>query len=713
MYNDGSIHITTIHDIINSIPKLSGSELELPSGSKKLLNIIYSHTSNIPDAEKRLLLDSPKPPLIVSFHPKISLLNNNIQETYLATKFAEKMGMFPLWIPYAYDTGYKTASNKIRLPSYAFVEGKYIPVRSSAQIHGNIMATEKPLNDQEIRLFVQDLLKHETYILNKLKEMLDPINFGHYLFNLKRQVANIRPNQFKTALQELEKQWITVNKGSKRLSDSLGRIATNSLNHIGIHLGLMHIEDVLPEIVELIFQEVLKTSNIAKNTALLENLFLSYDAKTKVRSPILYAGNGNFIAFDESDVKVFEGNLTQLVDGLTSQTILPTGNCIMTIFMALGGKLVLGGPHTIEYYPEYLSKAHEILKETTFNAEMKLITYGNIRFLDYRSLYDVISVIRILDKVGSRNYIKSGLFTIPDDIVDHLNFLAGKDAVPKEFCSVLERIQKKALDGKQEKKIHPPHEKTGKDDKEEKVEKTAIVKEFERNNEFRRILTKPTEELMKEHELLKKWIPEIKTEDLHPIRLEIMLANQKLDWDMRLKKMLDNINYEHHILGGQIAIKSLRELACQIDDESAKKNEEKEEDDYYQDDDENKDDSIIYDGILLRTDRYPTLLELVLYDILPRDEINDPVKIIPSDNQYVMNQIIVQKQKDLISNPEQYSDYSSVFSRLIPSKLLPNILQSQSELQSRSKLQSQSTPKENIKKDKAPPPVKKKTSKKG
>ncbi|MCP4763449.1 MAG: hypothetical protein GY870_16875, partial [archaeon] len=183
--------IETVDEFLESLPKLSDEMMDLSESSQKLLKLIYGKAQNLP---KSIIKEQEplKPPLIISFHPKASLLNNNVHETYLAEKVADKVGMVPIWIPYVYDTGYKTAANKIRLPSYVFFENKFIPIRSSAKIRGNIMATEKAITEKEVKLFFRELEKHELSTLTRLKGMLNPFNFGHYLFDLKRKVSGLR-----------------------------------------------------------------------------------------------------------------------------------------------------------------------------------------------------------------------------------------------------------------------------------------------------------------------------------------------------------------------------------------------------------------------------------------------------------------------------------------------------------------------------------------
>ena len=160
--------IRNIKDFVGAIPEFPDEKIGLSESTLKLLKMAYEKTSNFPGSYSE---KSIKPPLIVSFHPKVSLLNNNIHEMFLAEKVASKLGMIPLWIPYVYDTGYKTAANKIRLPTYVYFEGKFIPLRASAKIRGNITATEKPITEKEVKAFFSEIEKHELSTVTHLKRM--------------------------------------------------------------------------------------------------------------------------------------------------------------------------------------------------------------------------------------------------------------------------------------------------------------------------------------------------------------------------------------------------------------------------------------------------------------------------------------------------------------------------------------------------------------
>jgi hypothetical protein len=334
-------------------------------------------------------------------------------------------------------------------------------------------------------------------------------------------------------------------------------------------------------------------------------------------------------------VKVFDGSLDDLVESLGEHTVLPTGHLIMTIFVAMGCKLVLGGTHTLEYYPDYFEKAYSILNETSFNSKMVLLCYGDLRFMDIRNIYDVMSVVRVLDKVGSRNYIKSGQFKLPDAVIDHLNFLTGNSGVPTEYKTLLKKILKKST-----KKVT---EKSGKSIVlPKKTQITALEKEQSRHLEIGKILQKKPEELLKNPASLIRWIKGSKFDGMHPVRLEVLLENLRLDADIKLRKIEENIRFEQHILGGS------------IDDDEGEK--------------------IIYDGILKRSNRYPSLFEMVYYECKPLKILKIGGKFEEHESDWIWRNFVQKIPKTALIKTEVFKDYNSVFERLIPTEILIPIL---------------------------------------
>ena len=273
--------------------------------------------------------------------------------------------------------------------------------------------------------------------------------------------------------------------------------------------------------------------------------------------------------------------------------------------------------------------------------KMVLLSYGKIRFMDLRNMNDILSVVRILDKVGSRNYMQKGKFILPDDIVDHLNFLEGKEAVPKEYSDKLDAILKN-----------------------EKPKKegalTAIKKEVKRNKEVAELVLKPVEDLLKDPSYLKKWIRGTKFDDIHPVRLEVLLENLRLDADMRLRKLQENIEFEKHILGG--SVKTIVENT-----DGAEKDGEDEVDE-----DDEKEEIIIYDGILKRSNRYPSIFEMVYYDSKPQIAFESSGTLVKHENEWIWLNFNHVEEK-LIENSElSFEDYEGVFKHLISKdKLIP------------------------------------------
>ena len=606
--------IQTIEDFINAIPPFPEEDLEISDSCQKLLEIVYKKANNLNETQQG---PPYKPPLIISFHPKVSLLNNNIHETYLAEKVANKMGMVPLWIPYIYDTGFKNLANKIRRPTYIYFEGKHIPLRTSAAIRGNIMATEKALTDKEVRAFFRELVKHETANLARLKTMLNKFNFGHFLFDLKSSASKINNKIVRQRFESMEKLCLNAIKSTKKIDESLGNISIALLKEFGINVGIVMMDDILADITEIVFTEVIESPSVKKDPSILENLFLAYDLKSRERTPILYAGQGDFLAYDDSSNRVFDGKLDDLIAGLKSHSTLPTGDLIMVLFNAMGCKLVLGGAHTIEYYPDYFIKSHSVLKETSFNSKMQLFSYGKIKFMDTRNMTDIMSAIRVFDKVGSRNYIQKGKFSVPNDIVDHLNFLSGAKEVPIDYNIILKEILKSQKEGML----------------------TALQKEEARYKEVMEIVSKDPEELLKDPVSLKKWIRGTKFDGLHPVRLEVLLENLRQDIEMRLRHLKENIKFEQHILGGTIEIE---------EDEG----------------------EIIYDGILIRSNRYPSLLELVYYDCKPLEQFEVEGHLEDHESEWVWKQFIHDQTETEDLEANAFSDYKSVYEKLIPKKSL-------------------------------------------
>lgn len=605
--------IETVKEFIKSIPAFPKESLKLTESSLKLLKLVYERASNLPQKDKGEPL---KPPLIISFHPKASLLNNNIHETFLATKIAPKLGMVPIWIPYIYDTGFKNAAEKIRRPSYVLFEGKYIPLRTSAAIRGNIIATEKAVSDKELKAFFRELDKILIATLTQMKTILNKFNFGHFLFDFKRDMSKISNKIIRNRLKEVEQLCFKAIKGTKKLDESFGKMSVSLLKEIGIDIGIVMMDDILVDCIRQVFSEVLEAPSVKKDPSLLSELFVAYDIKNRERTPIEYAGQGDFIAFDDTATKVFEGKFENLLEALQKHSVLPTGDLIMVLFTAMGCKLVLGGAHTIEYYPDYFTKVYSILKDTSFNSKMQLFSYGRIRFMDLRNMVDIMSAIRVFDKVGSRNYIQKGNFTLPRDVIDHLNFLSGRSEVPLEFLEYLDIIAK----GETADKL------------------TAIEKEEKRYEEVEEIVSKDPEELLKDPSTLKNWLRSTNFEGLHPIKLQILLEHLRQDVEMRLRKLKENLIFEQHVLGGTLK-----------DPEEGE---------------------IIYDGILTRSNRYPTLLEMAFYKCFPFDRLQEGGIIEDHESEWIWKQFTQESGKKLDLDSMIFSDYPSVFNTLIPQEFI-------------------------------------------
>jgi len=164
-----------------------------------------------------------------------------------------------------------------------------------------------------------------------------------------------------------------------------------------------------------------------------------------------------------------------------------------------------------------------------------------------------------------------------------------------------------------------------------------------RYNEFLELISKEPEELLKNPAGLKKWLKSTKFDGLHPIRLEVLLENLRLDIEMRLRMLRENMRFEQHILGGTIG-----------SDESNIE--------------------VIYDGLNLRSKRYPTLLELLFYDMLPLDEFEEDGELKKHENEWIWLQFEIKSDKNAYLKARQYDNYEDAFKALIPEKLLPPLL---------------------------------------
>ena len=542
----------------------------IPAKAQDLLKRIYENAEGLPASETITKSGELKAPLIISFHPKLSLLNNNVHEALLCSLIAKELDMVPLWMPYVYDTATKQRGKRYRpLPLFYF-EGKYLQLRAPSQIRGNLIGMESPLKDSEIKGFVSELKSHFTQSIQELKKYLDSINFGHELFPMKLKLMKMNPKEINTRLSNLEADLIKFNKGSKTLGHSLARFSVYLLSNMGIMVYPMMVDFMIPEIFGEILADAISRPAIKNNPEILEGLFLWFDKKTKERTPIQFTGEG-FIAFDDNANKVFEGGLQDFTEAMKKNDIIPTGPSLMLLFNAIGCKITLGGTHTLEYYPEYIANSNKILKETDYDHTMKLFCYGGLRYIDSRNTGDILAVARVLEKAGSRNIASSGSFQVPESIVDHLNFLAGPKKVPLEYAEIVEAL--------------PP------------IKRPSVEKETERYKEFTEYYNMKPEDLSEKIKELKKFIPTLDLKNSPTAeRLRVLVENYWADIDMRYRKMLQMIELEQHLLGGSLP-KSSNAQDDDMDDED--------------DEDDNVD--VIYHGILKRSHRVPSLLELVLY----------------------------------------------------------------------------------------------------
>ncbi len=462
----------------------------------KFYRTIHGPYSTTFKADSSDLEAKVKSPLIVSFHPKLSLLNNNVHETLLAIKLAEQLDQVPLWIPYVYDTATHSAAEggKIRAPTYAFVENQFVTLRPASQIHGNIIKTERSIQSKEFSAFFRALEDHLTQTLGNLQSQLNPYNFGHALFDLKQKVMGFNAKKLRQIVHEYRQEMQSAAKPGKNLGECLALISLSLLERLGIRINVGFIEHVLPELVWDIFSKIIEMEQVQADPALLEGLFLHYNKQNKARTALQFTGT-EFLGYDENAVCHFQGNLEALCKGLETDEILPTGPLLILLFSALGCQVTLGGLHTTEYYPDYLKNAQALLKGTGFNADMRVIGYGGLRCLDTRSMTDIRAVARILEKVGSRRVVQQGEIAFPRDVVDHLHFLAGSGAVPDEYHPLLEEIVA-------DQKPRPP----------------ALEKEQARFAQIRAWAKLPGQDLKAKTPELKPYFRKLPLDELHPER---------------------------------------------------------------------------------------------------------------------------------------------------------------------------------------------------
>ncbi len=634
-------------DVVKAVSQIDDIQHipELTPDTRKLLATLYRSlkgpfektVEKYPDDLEKYV----KPPVLVSFHPKLSLLNNNVHESLLAVKLAEKLGQIPLWIPYVYDTATHSSSDggKIRAPTYAYIEGSFVQIRAASQIHGNIIKTEKTIRKNEINKVILELEKLLIAKLGKLQRQLNQYNFGHYLFDLKRKVMGLNKKKMRNILDGYRKLLEGSIKGSQNLGEYLGNVSQKLLHGLEIPINMAFIERVIPEILPPILTQIIAQPHIQDDPSQLEGLFNFYNVKDKSRVPIQFTGDA-FIAFDDNANRLFDGGIKELAEGLDDNSIIPTGPALILLFSALGCSVTIGGLHTQEYYPEYISNANNLLKNTGFNHNLKVIGYGGLRLLDTRSITDILAVNRILEKVGSRTVVKKQSFSIPHDIVDHLNFLAGKEEVPSEYHDILETLLEKQ-------KIKPP----------------AMEKELKRYDQISGWNNIPTEELPKHVEELQPSFRALKLAEFHPERIKIAIETLAADAEMRKIKMAENLEYEQHILGGKILNEEPSE---EFADREGLFNEFGEEIKFKE----------LFSGMLIRSKRVPTLLELSLYKASMGKQFLYPVSVETAESEYYYCLLKGLEKSNFQKTGEvlyEFETFPEAFEVLIPASFLPKI----------------------------------------
>jgi len=625
--------IKNVQDLVEAVGGIESlrDAANMTDASSELFKQVRSISEGYSAEQTKLLRGDEKigAPLVISFHPKLSLLNNNIQEVIMAQKIAESLGMTPLWIPYTYDTGFKTGEKKITSSAYAFFEGEYIDLRSSQQIRGNLIKLEKAINKKELNVFMQKLEKLWLGKINWAKAHFNQYDFGHHLFPTKLKLMGLTKKELRNKIQNLKKMLTQATNQNMSLGHSLAKITHSLLIDAGINLNLAFIDDIFPELLGKILEYVISTQKVKNNPQLLEGFLLHFNQKNKVRTPIDFTGD-SFLCMDASANRLFDGGIDELVEALKNNEVIPTGMAQILVFSAIGCNLTIGGTHTQEYYPEYISATNDLLEETPLQHSMKLFSYGDVRFLNGRSITDMMSASRVLEAVGSRAIAQSGKVVLPNDVVDNLQFLAGNDAVPVEYEKYLGEVNPE--------------------------KKTSLKKLEERFRKLQEINQLTVEELMEKQEEIKKLARAIKFEDTEPMRIKIAIENLVNDSAMRLKKMEETIELEQHLLGGTIAIgdHGVNQWGEFWADRIIVK----------------------YNGLLNRHKRVPTLLEYHLYGQQITEEFTNNYELVDESTllQHVIGHIESVQDADENEGVVEFTSFEDVYNYLIPVALIPESL---------------------------------------
>ncbi len=285
-----------------------------------------------------------------------------------------------------------------------------------------------------------------------------------------------------------------------------------------------------------------------------------------------------------------------------------------------------------------------LLSDVVLNAQTA--SEGELRCLDMRNMTDIMAVSRILEKIGSRTIISKGKIDLPRDVVDQVNFLAGKENVPLEYHPLLNEILKNQK---------------GKD--------PAFLRENARFEEFKKLNELPLDALEKEADKIQKFYRKVNLHEAHPERIKMAVETLLEDSIMRVEKIKENIYLDQHLLGGTIERK--------VQEEDEFQEEEEEEEDYGYGFEEEYSEGprrdVILGGQLIRSKRVPTLLEMVIYGTPINLDFQSEVSLDPAQEEcfaFLINPRI----SDQVYKHYEFSDFMQAFSTLIDPDLLPQFL---------------------------------------
>jgi hypothetical protein len=375
---------------------------------------------------------------IITFHPKLDILNSNIGEVLLAEYISKSYGVKPLWVPYTFDTGFKSGVDKNKAPLGVYFENELISLISPNKTGNRPLCLSKRFNQDNIKRFIKEIKKAFSKSLSIYKTQIDEIKFGHLLFYLKQpKKLNELSTEFNNSLNDLTE---ILNDATKfnRLSDQLIHTTLQLFEKNRISIDAMPIDRILAEdnsLIDLIL------SNYPETYSLIgDNIKVINDKYGRV--PLRFENNV-FIADKELSSK-------ELKEKFQRREATISGDLFFAILNHYGFQTTLGGKRTINYYDALFEKAEQIASAWGEQFNLKYLHHDTQGHPFKYNIKETAAVLRILDKTASRNLLVNGKFEIPKDIADHLAFLSGIEQVPEQFRNSEFFSGKSALEKKME-----------------------------------------------------------------------------------------------------------------------------------------------------------------------------------------------------------------------------------------------------------------------